>query len=37
MSKDAFFVAVVLILATVSGCATVIKCVQTNTHACGFN
>lgn len=37
MTRLTFLLAAALILGTVSGCATVVKCVATNSHACGFN
>ena len=37
MTRASFLIAVVLVLATVSGCATVMKCLSTNSHQCGFN
>lgn len=37
MTRASFLIAAVLVLATVSGCATVVKCLSTNSHQCGFN
>ena len=37
MTRASFAVAAMMILATVSGCATVMKCLSTNSHQCGFN
>jgi len=37
MTRASFLIAAVLILATVSGYATVVKCLSTNSHQCGFN